>query len=214
MKKRMLFPLILGFAILLVGLQGCGSSAQCVSTVFPGGTNGQIYYVRVNWSCDGYRQRYRVGYDGKVYVPRRCAPSNCSGIYWDQIFNSFTFNASPSSIDLQSPPSSITFSNGGGIDTTYGSPQVAYFDDYGGYIGEGSVTGSGSDWVTATTPDLSNAYSGSYTVQISNKQADGSWAITGEASGTTWNRDPPPGGGGGGGGDDGGGGCDPECNMY
>jgi hypothetical protein len=213
MRKTMILPLTLTLCIAIsLTMQGCGSSAQCVATPFPGGTNGQVYYALVKWICDGYHQRYRVSFTGNVYVPRRCAPADCSNIYIEQLFNSFTFNASPYSIDLLSPPSSITFSNGGGIDTTYGSPQVAYFDDYGGYIGEGSVSGAGSDWVTATTPDLSNVYSGSYTVQINNRQADGSWAITGEASGYTWNRDRPPGGGGGGGGGEGG--CNPECNMY
>lgn len=190
MKKRMLLPLILFFAISLV-MQGCGSSPQCVANVFPAGTNGQVYYARVFWSCDGYRQRYRVGFDGNVYVPRRCAPADCSGITIEAIFFTFTFFADPDAIDLQSPPSTITFGNGGGIDTTYGSPQVAYYDDYGGYLGDGTVTGSGSNWVTATVPGLWNVYTGSYTVQISNKQADGSWVIIGEASGTTFNRDPP-----------------------
>ena len=209
MRKRMILPLTLCFVISLM-TQGCGSSATCVRNVFPAGTNGQVYYALVYWSCDGYQQRYRVGFDGNVYVPRRCAPSNCYGIYILNVFFSFTFTSSPSSIDLLSPPSTITFANGGGIDTTYGSPQVAYYDDYGGYIGTGQVTGAGSDWVTATVPDLSNVYSGTYTVQISNLQADGSWQITGEASGTTWDRDPPPGGGGGGGD----GGCTVDCNMY
>jgi len=191
MKKRMLLPLTLCLAISVV-MQGCGSSAQCVSTVFPNGTNGQVYYAMVKWLCDGYRQRYRVGFDGKVYVPRRCAPANCSNIVIEQVFFTFSFTADPDSIDLQSPPATITFGNGGGIDTTYGSPQVAYYDDYGGYLGSGTVTGVGSDWVTASVPGLWNVYTGSYTVQISNKQADGSWQIIGEASGTTWNRDPPP----------------------
>src|SRR5205807_8918371 len=122
MKKRLLLPFTLCFAISLA-LQGCGSSSRCTIHVFPTGTNGQVFYALIYWQCDGYRQQCRVGFGGDVFVPKRCSP-DCSGIYVLDTFFSFTFAPSPSAIDLLSPPSSITFSGGGGIDTSYGLPQV------------------------------------------------------------------------------------------
>ena len=93
MKKRMLLPLILCFAISLV-MPGCSYSPQCAITVFPAGTNGQVYYATALWGCDGYRQRYRVGFDGKIYVPKRCAPY-CGDIIVIDVFFTFTFSATP-----------------------------------------------------------------------------------------------------------------------
>jgi hypothetical protein len=209
--KRLSF---LSSLCLVAGLlfQGCGSSGpQCDITVFPGGTNGGNYTATLLWGCDGYRDTRRVGFDGRVRVPQRCA-SWCGDIIVTSVRQIFTFSLSPFSIDLLSPPSSVTFSNGGGVDSTYGSPQVAYFDGYGTYIGAGQVTSWGSDWVVATVPDLSQVYSGSYTIQVQNMTSSGAWEWVGEGVGSAYNRDAPPSGGGGGG--EGGGGCESECNMY
>jgi hypothetical protein len=103
-------------------------------------------------------------------------------------------SANPDSVDLQSPPPSVTFS-GGGFSTDYGMPVVEYYDQYTGELVASttaySVAGDGSS-LQASTPDLSSIYSGSYSVVVSNKLADGSNSIVGVATLSACCVDPPP----------------------
>jgi len=113
----------------------------------------------------------------------------------------FTFAASPVSIDLQAPPSTMSMT-GSGVDTSYGMPRLEYMDPYTGNLIAAttatSVSGDGT-WLQANTPDLSQIYSGDYTVFVSNVQADGSLVYIGAATLTAYGRDyvfdppPPPG---------------------
>jgi hypothetical protein len=102
------------------------------------------------------------------------------------------------SVNLQAPPPSIELS-GSGLDTTYGMPHLEYFDGYSGdTIGSADATAVSADgsWLQSPTPDLSGVYSGTYSILISNRQADGSLAYVGTASFDTYGRDglyePPP----------------------
>lgn len=110
----------------------------------------------------------------------------------------FPFSTNPAPVNLQSVPASFDMT-GSNLDTTYGMPHVEYFDAYSGEIvgsvDATAVSGDGS-WLQAPTPDLSQVYSGSYNILISNRQSDGSLAYVGTSSVDTYGRDfiyePPP----------------------
>lgn len=114
----------------------------------------------------------------------------------------FAFAASPGWIDLQAPPSTMSMT-GSGVTTAYGMPRLEYMNPYTGNLIAAatatSVSGDGT-WLQANTPDLSEIYSGDYTVFVSNVQADGSLVYIGAATITAYGRDyqlfdppPPPG---------------------
>lgn len=148
-----------------------------------------------------------------------------------------SLSASPSGIDLTAPPSLVILTPQG-FDTTYGMPRIDYFDSTGFLLGSAVATAIAGDasWVQGPVPDLSQVYSGTYSVRVTNMAASGYYLNeVGSASITAWGRDRPDsdgdgwyddedcypydstqwscgGGGGGGGGDEG---CGPyECNMY
>jgi len=110
----------------------------------------------------------------------------------------FPFATSPAPVNLQAVPGSFDMT-GSNLDTTYGMPRVEYFDAYSGNIvGTVDATAVSADgsWLQAPAPDLSQVYSGSYNILISNRQADGSLAYVGTSSVDTYGRDfvfePPP----------------------
>src|SRR5215213_1128336 len=118
----------------------------------------------------------------------------------------FPFSTAPAPVNLQSVPGTFAMSGGSNLDTTYGMPHVEYFDAYSGdvvgSVEATSVAGDGSA-LQAPSPDLSQVYSGSYNILISNRQSDGSLSYIGTSYVETYGRDfiyePPPdpcGGGG------------------
>jgi hypothetical protein len=113
----------------------------------------------------------------------------------DRCVVAFQFlTADPSSVDLYSPPSTVSF-DGGGFDATYGMPVIEFYDQYSGELIASttaySVGGSGSTTV-CYTPSLYGVYSGAYNVVVSNKNADGSNSIVGVAAFSACCIDPPP----------------------
>jgi hypothetical protein len=120
---------------------------------------------------------------------------NCSQVGFAVRFGSnlnLTLSASPSSVYLPSPPTSGTIT-GQSFDPTYGMPRVEYFDGSGylvGSVNASSVTGGTS--LQANTPDLSNAYSGTYQIKVTNVTYDGYYLNkVGSATMTAWGRDRP-----------------------
>lgn len=106
----------------------------------------------------------------------------------------FFLTASPSSINLASPPSTVSI-GGGGFSTTYGMPIVEYYDQVTGVLianaTASSVAGDGSS-LDVVTPDLSGVYTGGYNIVVSNKASDGSNNPVGIASFSACCIDPPP----------------------
>ncbi|HEY3134750.1 MAG TPA: hypothetical protein VGL29_01750, partial [Blastocatellia bacterium] len=103
------------------------------------------------------------------------------------------FTMSPATIDINAPPATADLS-GGGLDTTYGMPTVEFYDEYGSYIDGRTALAVSADgtWLQASVPDLSGAYSGSYTIVIVNATADGTRNIVGTANVWVYGNYPPP----------------------
>jgi hypothetical protein len=116
----------------------------------------------------------------------------------------FPFAMAPGSINLQAPPSTFAMT-GSSLNTTYGMPRIDYIDQFSGELiattTATSVAGDGNS-LQAYTPDLSNVYSGTYSMLVSNINSDGSLNYLGSSTVDTYGRDgwyddpPPPGGGG------------------
>lgn len=140
--------------------------------------------------------------DGCVEYIAVQATDLCSGVSFTRIGRTNAFFASPLSINLAALPATVTLT-GEGIDTTYGMPLVQYYDSTGNLVGSTMATTVASDntWIQGNTPDLSGAYNGDASIQISNKLEDGTWSYpVGSAPVTVFGgADPPPDGGGGGG---------------
>ena len=210
---------------------GCPSNV-CCATCIPGESYSIIYTDGCSRDLQGV-----ACFAGSLRYPRDCF-GGCNAFVRQEHHFFFTFTPSPSGADLNSPPSSITVS-GQGIDATYGAPRVDYFDSQGflmGTVYASSVAGDGSSLI-APVPDLSQAYTGTFTLQIVNKDSEGFYVdYLGTGTVSCWGRDRPdsdgdgyyddedcypddpsrwdcidPGGGGGGGGGDCGG---QECLMY
>jgi hypothetical protein len=100
------------------------------------------------------------------------------------------FTATPSSVDLMSPPASFTLS-GQGIDTTYGMPLVEYYSDSGVLVAQTTATAVAGDgtWLQANTPNLSSVYSGTYLIAVRNATWEGLYEFVGTTSVDTWGRD-------------------------
>jgi hypothetical protein len=183
MKKIML---VLSLS-LLVFLPGCGGGSS-PSCSIPGLTPGATYLIFIT-------------YNGLATTFTRVAPANgtivvqtsvnCSNVVAVLANNSNqSLGASPSSIYLPSPPSTATIT-GNSFDTTYGMPRVEYFDGNGYLVGSVLATSvSGSTSLQTSVPDLSAAYSGTYTVRVTNKGYQGYYSnIVGTASITAWGND-------------------------
>lgn len=128
--------------------------------------------------------------NGTLFYPKD-ANGNCNAVTITSTgvgFNNFA--VSPSSIDLQAPPTTMTIT-GTGISSTYGMPVVEFYDNYSNFIGSttASSVDSGGTWLQAATPDLSQVYSGTYQVEIHNVRADSSMEFIGIADVVTYGRD-------------------------
>jgi hypothetical protein len=120
----------------------------------------------------------------------------------------FGFTASPNTLDALNPPATMTF-NGKGIENVYGTPALAFYDEYGYVVAstqasqllyrEGEIEG-----LEIVIPDISQVYDGVYTIAVHNIRPDGSWEVIGAAPVTIYGNPPPPPPGGGGGG------CEPQ----
>lgn len=187
MKKALLF---ISFSLLLLA-QGCGGggSTNCTRSGLSPGVTYRIYYARPYYPPDRILTRVASS-SGTITVPKYDYPS-CDGLIYVAVTNSnVSLSASPSSVYLPSPPATATVT-GQLFDATYGMPEVNYFDSNGYLVGSvlaNSVSGSTS--LQANIPDLSNVYSGTYQVRVTNKTSDGYYVHNvGSAPMTTYGRD-------------------------
>lgn len=133
-----------------------------------------------------------VGPDGKFRVPER--GFTCSSLQSMVIFGTnlgLALSASPGSIYLPAPPTSGTIT-GQGFDATYGMPRVDYFDTNGFLVGSVTATSVSSNGTSlqANLPNLSQVYSGTYQVKVTNKAYHGYYLnIVGSATLSGWGRD-------------------------
>jgi hypothetical protein len=169
--KKILPLLLLLFAFIL---PGCSPTKPCYLYGYTANSvyqvnvkkDGTLYVFNGNSDAGGTITYYStVGCENVAYVIRLT-------------FSNLSLSASPTSIDLLSPPSTATIT-GDLFDTTYGMPRIEYFDGNGYLIGSVYATSvSGSTSLTANVPDLSSAYSGSYVIRVTNKTYQGYYAHT------------------------------------
>lgn len=103
------------------------------------------------------------------------------------------FNSFPFVVNTAFTPQMITVT-GDGMSAAYGMPVIRYFDLDGNLIAHTfaeEVAWDGT-WLTASTTDLSGVASGNYSVMISNKNADGTWASVGATSIEVFHYTEPP----------------------
>ncbi len=186
--KKILLLLPLAVVLVLPGCGGGGSTSCPFSNLVPNGT----YLVVINNPSTGIATTFtRVASStGTLSVSTN---GSCGNVVVVQVTNSdIALSASPSSINLESPPSTVTIT-GQSFDTTYGMPRVEYFDGTGFLVGSvyaSSVSGGTS--LECYVPDLSSAYSGTYLIRVTNKTYQGYYShIVGTATVTAWGRDRP-----------------------
>jgi hypothetical protein len=171
-------------------ISGCGSGGQNTCS-FSNLTPGATYLIFITSSSGGIPLTLmRVASStGTISV---VTPVSCSNVTAVLSTNSnLTLSASPSSIYLPEPPSTVTIT-GQSFDPTYGMPRVEYFHSDGYLVGSVLATSVSSDGTSlqAYTPDLSSAYSGTYQVRVTNKTYQGYYAhVVGLATMTAWGRD-------------------------
>jgi len=81
---------------------------------------------------------------------------------------------------------------GQGFDTTYGMPRVEYFDANGFWVGTTDATSvwGGGTALQCNVPNLSQVYSGTYTIRVTNKTSQGYYSHrVGTASLSAYGRD-------------------------
>jgi|GEM_PF-2294444 len=187
---------IVSFSLLLT-FSGCNPFQEQFCTLTgPPNVPYLIIYPCVNGQCGPINDRASgtVGANGTFKVPQR--GFTCSGLQSLARFGSnlgLTLAASPSSVFLPSPPTSGTIT-GQGFDATYAMPRVDYFETHGFLVGSvvaTSVSGGGTS-LQANLPNLSNVYSGTYQVKVTNSTWEGHYLnIVGAATLTGWGRDRP-----------------------
>jgi len=137
--------------------------------------------------ADGTLRTFATGINGCIIYSAR--NGDCGIVV--RYPNSFGFNLTPDpgSINLPAPPSFGNISGPGGFSASYGMPAVEYYDQYGYFVGGVTATAVNDEgtWLQAPQPDMSNIYSGNYTIVVSN--ADGQ--TVGTANVNTWGRDRP-----------------------
>jgi hypothetical protein len=132
--------------------------------------------------------------NGTLFFPKD-ANGNCNAVTITSTLAGFnSFAVSPSSIDLEAPPATMSVT-GTGISSTYGMPVVDFYDNNSNFIARTTATAvdPGGTWLQATTPDLSQVYSGNYQVEVHNVKADSSMDFIGIAEVVTYGRDEPQG---------------------
>ncbi|HJR06332.1 MAG TPA: hypothetical protein VJ842_03655 [Pyrinomonadaceae bacterium] len=175
---------------LIVVFSGCASSNTCNFTGLNPGATYVIVITDPSTNVSSTFQRV-ANSSGSISVTTSL---NCSNVVAIPAINSnFALAASPSSVNLLSPPATVTVT-GQSFDTTYGMPRVDYFDGNGYLVGGVYATsvGSGGTSLQANVPDLSGVYSGTYQVRVVNKTYSGYYVHTvGSATMTAWGRDRP-----------------------
>jgi hypothetical protein len=189
MKKILI---VLSLSLLLL-LQGCGGSSNCPpKTGLIAGATYRIYYTHPVYPPPNGTPVTRVASStGSITAPK-IDNFPCDALQYVLVTNSnLSLSASPASVYLPAPPSTATIT-GQSFDTTYGMPQVEYFDSGGYLVGSvyaNSVSSSGTSLET-NVPDLSGVYSGTYQVRVTNKTSAGYYtAIVGSATMTGWGND-------------------------
>src|SRR6185503_4675902 len=119
---------------------GCGVSYCCHdgpanSRFVAQFVDGSIEQGKIGSACGG---PICTGTD-RIHANNTCAQWFEAGLHFG-----FSRTASPSGVDLNSPPTSTTVS-GQAIDATYGMPSVEYYDSSGFFIGSVSATSAASD---------------------------------------------------------------------
>lgn len=183
--------LLLIFALtVLLAFSGCsgGGSSQCTKTGLIPNATYRIIYAHPVYPPTAVLIR-TASASGTITTPSYGDP--CWGLQYYLISNAnVSLSASPSSIYLPTPPSTATIT-GSGFDTTYGMPQVEYFDSNGYLVGSVAASSvSGGTSLQASVPSLAYAYSGTYQVKVTNMNSAGYYTnIVGTASITAWGRD-------------------------
>jgi hypothetical protein len=192
MKKLLLLTFTLSLLLIIAGCKAAGVNSCSRSftngglAVVPGAQYLIIYPGIPALILDRFGKA-----DGTVSFPSHGQP--CGSITVTDVRKSnLSLTANPASVYLPSPPASGTVT-GQEFDTTYGMPRVDYFDSNGYLVGSADATSvSGGTWLQANMPDLSNAYSGTYQVRVTNKRSDGYYShIVGTATMSAWGRDRP-----------------------
>ena len=185
--KKLVTVLLLSIVFIL---PGCGGGGNNNCTLY-GLTPGATYLVFITGSNGIAITLTRVANSNGAIIVQTTA--NCSNVYAVLATNSnLALSASPSSIYLPSPPSTATIT-GQSFDATYGMPRVEYFDGNGYLVGSVYATSvSGGTSLQASVPDLSNAYSGTYQIKVTNVTYEGHYLNkVGSATMTAWGRDRP-----------------------
>ena len=189
MKK--ILPLLL--LLLLLVLPGCGSGGSGSSNTcfYSGLTPNSTYLFVFNLTGGGTQSVIGVSTSTGSVVVIKPINGACNNVQIILRLNSnLTLSSNPSSIDLTSPPSTVTIT-GQSFDSTYGMPRVDYYDGNGYLVGSAYASSvSGSTLLTANVPDLSEAYSGSYQIKVTNKTSSGYYSHTvGTADVSAYGRD-------------------------
>jgi hypothetical protein len=185
--KKLLPLFLLSLTFILPGCGGGGSTTCSFTGLVANGT----YLVVFNNPSTGIATTFtRVATaSGTLSVSTN---GSCSNVVVVQVNNANNaLSASPSSIDLQNPPATATIT-GQGFDATYGMPRVEYFDASGYMVGStiaSSVSGGGTS-LNCPLPSLGQAYSGTYTIRVTNKGYQGYYTQrVGSATVTAYGRD-------------------------
>ncbi|HEX5874591.1 MAG TPA: hypothetical protein VFY60_08070 [Pyrinomonadaceae bacterium] len=188
MKKISLFALL----TVVLFLSGCGGSSSPSSCTFNNLTPGVWYRVHYVFptTIPPIVETRIANSSGSITVPSH--GYQCYNLTVFAVTNSnLSLSASPSSVNLTSPPGTVTIT-GQSFDATYAMPRVEYFAD--GYM-VGAVTAnsvSGSTSLVAPVPDLSGVYSGTYFIRVTNMTSQGYYLhIVGTATMTGWGNDRP-----------------------
>jgi hypothetical protein len=188
MKNILLLACLLSLVLLL---PGCSAITGCNYNDGPPNAPWTIVYSDQDTVRSG-----NVKPDGTFNVPKYGGES-CSQIRQRVHFGTnlnLSLAASPSSVDLNNPPTSGTIT-GQGFDATYGMPRIDYFDTNTGFLMgsvEATSVNSAGTSLQANLPDLSSVYSGTYRVKVTNKTYDGFYLnIVGWTDMTGWGRDRP-----------------------
>src|SRR5829696_2745789 len=150
--KRILPLLLLLFVLIL---PGCGDDPPSYNCSISGLANNTTYKVRVDYGSGNIREFERYsGTSGTITIEITVPCTHIMSVI-PVTYSNLSLSASPSSVYLLSPPSTVTVT-GDLFDQTYGMPRVDYFDGNGYLVGSVYATSVwGSTSLTANVPDLS-----------------------------------------------------------